>query len=54
MDKILWLDGHITQIYSEEAYKNQYEIITETSVEYHLNIGNSEFVWLAGYWMEIP
>lgn len=53
IDKIIWKDGHITLINSEEAYRNQYKVITEDSIEYHLKIGNSELIWLANCWWEI-
>lgn len=33
MDKIIWLDGHVTTISSEEASEKQYEFVDEYSNE---------------------
>lgn len=53
MDKIIWKDGHMTTISSSEAFRRQYSVYTETGDEWHMNIDDSEFIWLANCWMEI-
>lgn len=32
-DKIIWLDGHITTISSEEAYRRQRKVYTDEGFE---------------------
>jgi hypothetical protein len=52
-DKIIWLDGHVTTISSEEAFRKQYEFVDEYSNEWRMKIGDSEFAWHGNCWMEL-
>lgn len=52
-DKIIWLDGHITTISSEEAYRRQRKVYTDEGFEWHMKYADSEFVWVGGCWMEV-
>ena len=52
-DKIIWLDGHVTTISSEEAFRKQYEFIDEYSNEWRMKIGDSEFAWHGNCWMQL-
>jgi hypothetical protein len=45
MDKIIWLDGHVTTISNEEAFRRQYEVYTDDGSEWRMKIGDAEFVW---------
>ncbi|MDC7140071.1 hypothetical protein [Bacteroides finegoldii] len=42
-DKIIWLDGHVTTISSEEAFRRQYEVYTDKGLEWRMEIGDAEF-----------
>lgn len=53
MDTIIWLDGHTTKISSEEAYRRQYSVYTDTGDEWRIKIDSFEFVWKANYWMQL-
>lgn len=35
-DRIIWLDGHVTTISSEEASEKQYEFVDEYSNEWRM------------------
>lgn len=51
-DKIIWLDGHITTISSEEAYLRSREVYTDNGSEWVMLLSDSEFVWKNNCWME--
>lgn len=53
MDKIIWSDGHITTISSEEAFRKQYEACTDKGSEYRIRIGDTEFAWHGNCWMQL-
>lgn len=53
IDKIIWKDGHVTTIASKDAFLKQFEVATKTTNEWHIIIGDSEFIWKANCWMEI-
>lgn len=48
MDKIIWLDGHVTTISNEEAFRRQY---TDDDSEWRMKIGDAELVWHSNCWM---
>jgi hypothetical protein len=52
-DRIIWLDGHVSTIASEEAYRKMYEYSTDDGSEWRMNIGDAEFVWKANCWMQV-
>lgn len=52
-DRIIWKDGHVSAISSEEAFRKQYEVVTKTSSKWHMKIGDHKFVWIANCWMEL-
>lgn len=52
-DKIIWLDGHVTTISSEEAFRKQYEFVDEYSNEWRMKIGDYEFAWHNNCWMQL-
>lgn len=53
MEKIIWSDGHTTTISSEEVLEKQYEIYTESGIEWRIKIGDAEFAWYANCWMQL-
>jgi hypothetical protein len=53
MDKIIWLDGHVTTISNEEAFRRQYEVYTDDGSEWRMKIGDAEFVWHSNCWMQL-
>lgn len=52
-DKIIWLDGHVTTISSEEAFRRQREVYTDEGSEWVMKYADSEFVWKGNCWMEM-
>ena len=52
-DRIIWLDGHVSTIASEEASRKMYEYSTDDGSEWRMNIGDAEFVWRANCWMQV-
>lgn len=53
MDKIIWLDGHVTTISSEEAFRKQYEVYTDEGPEWRMRINDIEFAWHNNCWMQL-
>lgn len=52
-DKIIWLDGHVSTIASEEASRNMYEHPTDEGWEWRMKAYDTEFVWRANCWMQV-
>lgn len=52
MDKIIWLDGHVTTISSEEANRRMREVYSDNGSEWVMLYADSEFVWKGGCWMQ--
>lgn len=52
MDKIIWSDGHVTTISSEEANRYMKEVYSDNGSEWVMLYANSEFVWKANCWMQ--
>ena len=54
MERILWLDGHISSISEEEAQVNSYAVPTEDSdVVFVLLYNDFEFEWHNNMWMQV-
>ena len=52
MEKLLWLDGHISLIDGEEALLNAYEEMTDNGHIWVLFYGDFEFEWHNNMWMQ--
>lgn len=53
MEKLLWLDGHVSLIDAEEAQAKSHEEITQDlDVVYVLLYNNFEFEWHNNMWMQ--
>lgn len=52
-EKIIWLDGSISSISSEEASRKMREVITDVISEWVIPYSDeTEFVWKNNCWME--
>ena len=53
LEKLLWLDGHVTLINAEEAYLKSHEEITDDLDIVHVLLHNGfEFEWHNNMWMQ--
>ena len=52
MEKLLWLDGHVTLINAEEAFRNSHEEITDNGYVHVLLHYDFEFEWHNNMWMQ--
>lgn len=53
IDKVIWSDGKMTTINSEEATRKMYEAYTDDGPEWRIDIGDHSFEWHGNCWMEI-
>ena len=52
MEKLLWLDGHVTTIGEKEAYLKSREEITDNGYIWVLLHYDYEFEWHNNMWMQ--
>ena len=52
MEKVLWLDGHVTSINAEEAHAKSHEELTYDGVIHVLFHNGFEFEWHNNMWMQ--
>lgn len=52
-DRIIWGDGHVSTIASEEASHKMYVHPTDKGWEWRMKVYNVEFVWKANCWMQV-
>lgn len=52
MERMLWLDGHVTTIDAKEAFLNSHEEITDYGYVHVLLHYGSEFEWHNNMWMQ--
>lgn len=52
-ERIIWLDGSVSSISSEEASRRMQEVITNSGSEWVIPYSDeTEFVWKNNCWME--
>lgn len=52
-ERIIWLDGSVSSISSEEASRRMREVITDSESEWVIPYSDeTEFVWRNNCWME--
>ena len=52
MEKVLWLDGHVTLIDAEEAYRKSHAEATDCGFVHVLLHNGFEFEWHNNMWMQ--
>ena len=52
MEKLLWLDGHVTAINAEEAYLKSHVELTDDGFVHVLRHNGFEFEWHNNMWMQ--
>jgi hypothetical protein len=52
-DRIIWGDGHVSTIPSEEASRLMYVYPTDKGWEWRMKVYCVEFVWKANCWMQV-
>lgn len=52
MEKLLWLDGHISLIDAEEAFRKSHEELTDKGYVYVLFHNDAQFEWHNNMWMQ--
>ena len=52
MEKLLWLDGHVTLINADEAFRKSHEEITDNGYVLVLLHNGFEFEWHYDMWMQ--
>lgn len=52
-DRIIWADGHVSTVASEEASHKMYVHPTDKGWEWRMKVYNVEFVWKANCWMQV-
>ena len=52
MEKLLWLDGHMTLIDEEEAFRKSHEELTDKGWVYVLFHNGFYFEWHNNMWMQ--
>ena len=52
MEKLLWLDGHVTTISAKEAFLKSHEEITDNGYVHVLLHNGFEFEWHNNMWMQ--
>lgn len=53
MEKLLWLDGHVTSIDAEEAYRKSYAEATDDGFVHVLLHNGFKFEWRNNMWMQV-
>ncbi len=53
MEKILWLDGHVTSIDAEEAYRKSHAEVTADGFVHVLLHNGFKFEWHDNMWTQI-
>ena len=52
MEKLLWLDGHVSSIDAEEAFRKSFAELTDDGLVYVLHYYDAEFEWHNNMWMQ--
>ena len=53
MEKLLWLDGHVSLIDAEEALRKSFVELTDAGWVYVLHYCDAQFKWRNNMWMQI-